>query len=115
RQADFTLVDAVETLERTRQVLAQSEVDILLLDFDFGRERATRFIDDLNGFKGGFTGKILIVTAGVSDIEAMQLIRAGVAGIFHKHNGSEALCQAIRQVAAGQPYLEAAYLPSVFK
>src|SRR5258708_30417086 len=45
----------------------------------------------------------------------MQLIRCGVIGIFHKHHGSDALCQTIRQVASGQPYLEAGYLTTVFK
>jgi two-component system nitrate/nitrite response regulator NarL len=88
-------------------------VDVLLLDFDLGRERATPIVRQLH--EAGFPGKILIVTAGLSEAEAVQLIRSGVAGIFHKHHGSQALCTAIRQVAAGEPYLETNYLGSVFR
>jgi DNA-binding NarL/FixJ family response regulator len=112
-QPDFTVVGSVATFDRAREILGTQPVDVILLDFDLGFERATPIVRDL--VEAGFSGKILIVTAGVSDTEAVQLIRAGVAGIFHKHQGSQALCQAIRRVASGDPYLESAYLGTVFR
>jgi len=59
--------------------------------------------------------QILVVTAGVSGPEATQLIQAGVAGILHKHHSTEVLCGIIRQVAAGEVYLEKGYLGSLFR
>ena len=55
-----------------------------------------------------------MVTAGVSGREAIQLIQAGVHGIFHKHNTPKKLCDTIRQVARGEVFLETAYLNPVF-
>ena len=57
----------------------------------------------------------MLVTAGVSGQEAVQVVQAGVAGILHKHQSTEVLCAAVRQVAAGEVYLEKAYLTSLFR
>jgi len=111
-QPDFCVVAAVRSFAEAKEELGRSPVDVLLLDFDLGCERATPFVHEL--MESAVNVRILIVTAGVAEVEAVQLIRAGVAGIFHKHNGSQALCQAVRQVAGGQPYLEQNYLPTLF-
>jgi two-component system nitrate/nitrite response regulator NarL len=112
-QPDLKVVGSVQSFVQARKILEATPVDILLLDFDLGRDRATPIVRTLA--EQGFTGKILIVTAGVSETEAVQLIRSGATGIFHKHHGSQALCAAIRRVASGEPYLEADYLGSVFR
>jgi len=112
-QPDFTVAGAVRGFEDVKKILARETVDILLLDFDFGLDKATPMVREV--VKGGFTGKILIVTGGISDVEAMQLIRGGVAGIFHKHQGSAALCEAIRQVARGEHHLDPNYVGSVVR
>ena len=112
-QADFEVVGALRSFAEAKERLQSVTVDVMLLDFDLGRERATPFVHEL--LQAKFSGKILIVTAGVSEVEAVQLVRAGVSGIFHKQHGAAALCDAVRQVAAGQPYLEANYLGSLFQ
>jgi DNA-binding NarL/FixJ family response regulator len=112
-QADFRIVGSFQSFDEAQEALGAESVDVLLLDFDLGRERATPIVRTLVG--NGFAGKILIVTAGVSETEAVQLIRSGAAGIFHKHHGSRALCEAIRSVAAGRAYLEGDYLSTVFR
>ena len=112
-QPDLKVVGAVQTFGEARKILEVSPVDILLLDFDLGRDRATPIVRTLA--EEGFPGKILVVTAGISETEALQLIRYGAAGIFHKQHGSQALCAAIRRVASGEPYLETDYLGSVFR
>jgi len=87
--------------------------DIVLLDVDLGTERAMDFV---RGAKHrGFEGRILVVTAGISDQEAVQLVQAGVAGILHKHHSTEVLCNRIRQIAAGEVCLEPAYLAPLFR
>ena len=112
-QPDFTVVGAVRSFDEAKQVISREAIDILLLDFDFGLDKATPMVREL--IQGGFAGKILIVTGGISDVEAMQLIRGGVAGIFHKDHGSAALCEAIRQVARGEHHLDQNYVGSVVR
>ncbi|PWU11724.1 MAG: DNA-binding response regulator [Terriglobia bacterium] len=94
-------------------VLRARHVSVVLLDMDLRKERGMSFV--LEAKRMGFTGPILVVTAGVSGQEAVQLVQNGVAGILHKEHSTEALCRVIRQVAAGQPCLETEYLSSLFQ
>jgi two-component system nitrate/nitrite response regulator NarL len=90
-----------------------SAVSMVLLDVDLGTERALNFV--MEAKKKGFAGQILVVTAGVSDQEAIQLLQAGVAGILHKHHSTEVLCSTIRQVAAGEVYVEKDYMAPLLR
>jgi DNA-binding NarL/FixJ family response regulator len=86
---------------------------MVLLDVDLGEERALGFVEAAR--KSNFEGKILVVTAGISGAEAVRLLQAGVSGIVHKRHSGKYLCDAIRKVAAGEPYLEENYLPSLLR
>ena len=86
---------------------------MVLLDVDLGEERALEFV--LECRKRGFKGQVLVVTAGTSGEEAVQLVQAGVAGILHKHHSANELCDTIRKVAAGEVYLEQAYFTSLYR
>jgi len=93
--------------------LERNGVSMVLLDVDLGPERALDFVTKVK--KNGFEGQILVVTAGISGQEAVQLVQAGVAGILHKQHSTEELCNAIRQVAAGEVCIEQNYLSSLFR
>ena len=80
-------------------LLAEHHFDIVLLDHDLGGERASQFLPAAR--QGGFEGRVLIVTAWVSDTEARRLLRQGVAGIFLKESPLSELSDSIRTVAAG--------------
>jgi two-component system, NarL family, nitrate/nitrite response regulator NarL len=86
---------------------------VVLLDIDLGPERALDFV--VSAKRAGFAGRILILTAGASDQEALQLIQAGVAGILHKRHTTETLFSTIRQVARGEVWLEKEYLSPLFR
>src|ERR1700674_5469853 len=58
--------------------LHDNGASIILLDIDLGSEKALDFVNAAR--RKGFDGGILILTAGASDQEAVQLIQAGVAG-----------------------------------
>ncbi len=51
----------------------------------------------------------------VQSQEAVQLVQVGVAGILHKHHSTDELCNTIRQVAAGEVYLEQEYFTSLYR
>jgi len=99
--------------EAVRLLQNEAAPTMILLDFDLGQERVLDFLQVAR--HKGFDGRVLVVTAGVSGREAIQLIQAGVHGIFHKHNTPQTLCDVIRQVASGELYLEKPYLGPVFR
>jgi DNA-binding NarL/FixJ family response regulator len=113
KESDIKVVGQCATSAEALAILGKSAATMVLLDVDLGPERALDFVFEAK--KKGFKGQILVVTAGVSGQEAIQMVRAGAAGILHKHHSTEALCDAIRQVAAGEVCLEKDYLTSLFQ
>jgi two-component system, NarL family, nitrate/nitrite response regulator NarL len=113
KEADFTVAEQVGSATEGLAILAGSNANLVLLDVDLGPERALDFVRGARG--SGFEGQILVVTAGVSDQEAVQLVQAGVSGIVHKHHSTDVLCRAIRQIAGGEVFMEQAYLAPLFR
>src|SRR5437588_12646946 len=99
REPDFKIVGQCSSWSEAAPLLRRG-VDMVLLDVDLGPVRAMEFLEAAR--KGGYEGQILIVTAGISGQESVQLIQAGVAGILHKQHSVQELCASIRKVAAGE-------------
>jgi two-component system, NarL family, nitrate/nitrite response regulator NarL len=113
REQDLKVVGQCSSSADALTYLSGEEIDIILLDVDLGSERGVDFM--LSAKRTGFQGRFLVVTAGISDQEAVQLVEAGVAGILHKQNSTEVLSDTIRQVANGEVCLEKAYLGPLFR
>jgi DNA-binding NarL/FixJ family response regulator len=92
------------SIEDGLEVLTRSRVDIVLLDFDLGGPQGTDFVRIAR--QRGFLGKILVVTAGVSQGAAAQLIRNGISGIFMKNESADLLAQGIHDVMAGKVWFD---------
>jgi len=82
------------------RLLARTPADVLLLDFDLGQENGADLLRRLRSTD--FSGRVLVVTAGLAPQDASALLRDGVAGVFLKHDPPASLCQSIRDVAAGR-------------
>lgn len=91
--------------------LQKTTVDVLVLDYDLGKENALTLLEPLRSIN--FAGKILIVTAGLPDKDALTLIKAGISGIFHKQDSPEDLQRAILEVAQGRVLIDQQYLQAV--
>jgi two-component system nitrate/nitrite response regulator NarL len=113
RESDLKVVGHYASATEALPLLREAEADVVLLDGDLGPERGIDFV--VSAKASGFEGRILVVTAGISDREAVQLVQAGVAGILHKQNPTEVLCNAVRQVARGEVSLEKTYLGPSFR
>jgi two-component system, NarL family, nitrate/nitrite response regulator NarL len=92
-------VEHCASIREALTLLAGSHFDLVLLDHDLGGERASQFLPAAR--QNGFEGRVLVVTAWVSDTEARRLLRQGVAGIFLKESPLSELSASIRTVAAG--------------
>lgn len=100
----FEVVGDCSSSAEALQILKSREVDMILLDLDLGTERGS---DLLEKFRvESFTGKILLVTAGVNQSEVPNLIRKGISGIFMKHGSPALLVQGIREAMEGRAIFE---------
>jgi two-component system, NarL family, nitrate/nitrite response regulator NarL len=91
---------AAEALE----VLKQTSVDLILLDFDLGGDHVSQLITSAR--RQGFEGKILMVTAGMGANESSVAIQLGASGIFLKENSPATLKKAIRMIVAGDAWVD---------
>jgi DNA-binding NarL/FixJ family response regulator len=103
-EPDFETVAECGTPAEALEVLARSAVDIVLLDFDLEDDTGTRFIASAGA--AGYTGKILMVTAGMSPLDISVARKLGISGIFLKHNSPTSLLEAIRTVAEGGVWMD---------
>ncbi len=103
-EPDFEIAGSCGTAAEALEVLKQTSVDIVLLDFDLGEEHASKTISSARC--QGFEGKILIVTAGMSANESAVAIRLGASGIFLKQNSTATLTKAIRMVVGGEGWVD---------
>jgi DNA-binding NarL/FixJ family response regulator len=107
-EPDFEMLVPCSSVDEALRVLDTATADFVLLDYDLGKERGSRFL--VQAREHGFTGKVLVVTAGLSDSEAADLLRRGASGIFLKHSPPSLLSKAIRKVRQGEVWLDQRYL-----
>ncbi len=106
----FEVVAHCGTVEEALQVLRRRQIDLVLLDFDLGEGDGREFLRLAK--EHGFDGKILLVTAGVDAGAMSELIRSGISGVFRKHDSATLLAQGIRDVMAGNVWLDQEQLQS---
>ena len=107
-EPDFELAAPCAGVDEALRVLETTPIDLILLDYDLGEETGVRLL--VLAAQRGFQGRVLMVTAGLSDSEAAELLRLGVTGIFLKHSPPSLLAKAIRKVMAGEIWLDQRYL-----
>jgi len=109
----FEVVAHCGTIEEALQVLRRKSIDLVLLDFDLGERDGREFLRLAKA--QGFEGKVLLVTAGVDTAAVSDLIRAGVSGVFRKHDSAALLAQGIRDVMAGKVWLDQTQLQTALE
>jgi DNA-binding NarL/FixJ family response regulator len=110
-EPEFEVAGDCGSVEDALQVLKQKSIDIVLLDFYLGERDGKDFLRLAR--EQGFVGKILLITVGVPRCEVVDLIRAGVSGIFLKRDSTSLLAQVIRHVIAGGLWFNQEQLQSV--
>lgn len=110
---DIACTDQFNTVPSALAALRTAQAGVVLLDVDLGPERAIDLV--VAAKQAGIDTRFLVLTAGCSGPQAVQLVRHGVAGILHKHRPVAALREAIIKVAAGGVFLEEDYLSAVMQ
>lgn len=103
-EPDFRIVATCASITEAIATLDREPVDIVLLDYDLGEEQGSGFLEHAR--RRGFEGRILMVTAGMSDADTLRAFEAGAAGIFLKHSPPAQLVDAIYKVVSGETWLD---------
>ncbi|MGA3190189.1 MAG: response regulator transcription factor [Bryobacteraceae bacterium] len=103
-EPDFEMVADCSSVEQAVQILAKSAVDLVLLDYDLGQQRAPDFLDRAHAL--GFKPRVLMVTAGITPSESVQILNDGASGLFLKHSSPALLAEAIRRVHGGETWVD---------
>ncbi len=90
------------------RLLKTEKFDMLLLDYELGERRGNEVVAAAQELR--FTGKILLVTVGLTRAELRQMMNQGISGVFLKNNSPELLIQAIHAVMEGETWIDPKYL-----
>ena len=105
------VVGSADSAAAALDLLETVATDVLILDYDLGAETALTVAHGLRA--RNFQGRSLVVTAGLPDQDALELIRLGVCGIFHKKHSPEDLHRSLHEVAAGKILIDQRYLQNL--
>lgn len=103
-EPDFCIAATCAGVREALTVLEREQVDVVLLDYDLGDEQGSTFLEEAR--RRRFSGRILMVTAGVDDAGTLRAFEAGVSGLFLKHSPPAQLIEAIHKVASGEMWLD---------
>jgi DNA-binding NarL/FixJ family response regulator len=103
-EPDFEMVADCSSVEQAIEVLRNRAVDLVLLDYDLGPQRAPDFLDQSRAL--GFAPRVLMVTAGITPSESLQILNDGASGLFLKHSSPASLAEAIRRVSGGETWVD---------
>jgi two-component system, NarL family, nitrate/nitrite response regulator NarL len=98
------IVGQCSTTMETISALSKTPADVVLLDYDLGSERGSSLLAEIKSLQQD--ARVLMVTAGMSDAATLQVMKAGAAGIFHKHSSPDQLVAAIHQVTNNSVWLD---------
>jgi two-component system nitrate/nitrite response regulator NarL len=101
---DFQVAGSFATLAEAHAALDRERADIVLLDCDHGDEQGAALVQ--SAVETGLGKRVLLVTAGMSDIDTVRMLKFGVSGIFMKHSPPAQLVDAIRKAARGDIWLD---------
>lgn len=103
-EPDFRIAGSCGSATEALDVLEREKADVVLLDFDLGEEQGSKFIE--NAARRGFHGRVLMVTAGMSDAGTLRALEGGASGVFLKHSPPAQLIEAIHKVVKGEMWLD---------
>jgi two-component system, NarL family, nitrate/nitrite response regulator NarL len=103
-EPDLRIVATCSSATEALAAVEREPVDLVLLDYDLGEQEGSLFLETVKA--RAFAGRILMVTAGMSDAGTLRAMESGAAGIFLKHSPPAQLIEAIYKVMRGEMWLD---------
>ncbi|MFF0479250.1 response regulator [Streptomyces sp. NPDC004284] len=103
-EPDFAVVAEAATAERAVELAAAGDVDVVLMDLQFGPGmHGSEATAAITATPGG--PKVLVLTTYDTDADILAAVEAGASGYLLKDAPPEELAAAVRTAAAGQSAL----------
>ncbi|MBM4792877.1 response regulator transcription factor [Streptomyces sioyaensis] len=103
-EADFEIVADVPTAEQAVRLAAECDVDVVLMDLQFGgRMLGSQATAEITARPGG--PRVLVLTTYDTDADILAAIEAGATGYLLKDAPPQELAAAVRTAAAGRSAL----------
>jgi len=103
-ESDLEVVAECGTAAESLAALSRAAADVVLLDYDAVGGQAVQFISAAR--EAGYQGRFLVLASQKNTAGLFMSLRAGASGIFRKHSSLDSLPRAIRQIAAGEAWIE---------
>lgn len=103
-ETDYRIVATCASADEALRIIAEQEIDIVLLDYDLGEQTGIHFVTE--GRKRGFAGRVLMVTGGINEETMLRALDNGTAGFFLKSSPLAELIQAMRRVILGEVWID---------
>jgi two-component system nitrate/nitrite response regulator NarL len=103
-ETEYRIVDTCASVDDALKIIAEKEIDIVLLDYDLGEQPGTHLLSESK--KMGYAGRVLMVTGGINEETLLRTLGDGTAGIFLKSSPLAELIQAIRRVTVGEIWID---------
>ena len=107
-EAGLKVVGHCATLAEARKVLSETQVHVVLLDYDLGEETGTDLLRFLR--ENGNGARVLMLTAGMRASATLSALDTGASGVILKHSGTRQLLEAINRVARGEDWWDTGVL-----
>jgi two-component system, NarL family, nitrate/nitrite response regulator NarL len=105
------IVGNAASVDAALEQIPTAAPDVLILDYDLGKDNALTLVRE---FKArGLNYRTLVVTAGLPDPIALELLGLGISGIFPKQRTLEDLYRSILDVAEGKLAFDRGYFQSL--
>jgi two-component system, NarL family, nitrate/nitrite response regulator NarL len=112
-EPDFEIVARCGSLDEAMVAVSRGGIDIVLLDYRLDQTQGSEFIRRAK--TASFAGKVIVVTAGLTEEESRELLMLGISGIFFKHDPPGVLAHCIREVMQGRAWFNPEYLQSLLQ
>ena len=103
-EPDFEIAGTCASAAEALAAIGREPIDVVLLDYDLGDAQGTSFLEESKRLR--FKGRILMVTAGMTDGGTLRAFESGTSGVFLKHSPPSQLVEAIHKVANGEMWLD---------
>ena len=103
---DFDVVAACSDGEAALVAVRHYQPAVALLDIRMPRMDGVAIARELAA--SGAPTRVVLLTAGISEEETVEMMRIGIGGIVLKNTAPETLIDCVRRVAAGEQWIDAA-------
>lgn len=104
QEQEFRVLACCRDAEETLHAVRQYQPDVLLLDIHMPGKDGLVVLGEMR--KAKLPTRVVLLTAGLDDNEALEAMRLGVEGVVLKEMAPHQLLQCIRKVHAGDQWLE---------